>query len=113
MGTYPADPTGDMAPILQASVEAAKMRHPSSSNASSTGVVLTAHDRCDGCGAGAVYRVAKHITGMREIVANSLLDFCGHHWRKNFPSMVDKGWVVIGGNPDLLGTENRLQGSDH
>lgn len=109
---WPADPRGDMVPILEASVEAAKQRHPSSSS-SAQGVTLTAVDRCDGCGAGAVYRVAKRITGMQEIVSNSLLDFCGHHWRKNFPSMVDKGWVVIGGNPDLMGSENRLKGSDH
>lgn len=98
--------------MRQASVEAAKQRHPSGSS-SAKGVILTAVDRCDGCGAGAVYRVMKRITGMEAVVANSALDFCGHHWRKNFPKMVDSGWVVVGGNPDLLGPEDRLKGSDH
>src|SRR5688572_9210476 len=106
MGTWPADPQGDMAPILEASVEAAKKRHPSG-NASSPGVILTAVDRCDGCGAGAVYRVTnrKVIDHLGVLGKTYTLDFCGHHWRKNFPGMVDQGWVVIGGNPDLLTSE--------
>lgn len=102
--------TVNVDPTLEASVEAAKQRHPSAQ-----GVILTAVDRCDGCGAGAVYRVMKAPPVGEVVYAMDarLLDFCGHHWRKNFPKMVDKGWVVIGGNPDLMGTENRLKGSDH
>lgn len=101
---WPADPRGDMVPILEASVEAAKQRHPSGSS-SAQGVTLNATDRCDGCGAGAVYRVSRN--------GGALFDFCGHHWRKHFPKMVDEGWVIAGVNPDLVGPENRLQGSDH
>lgn len=97
-GIWPADPRGDMAPILQASVEAAMARHPSGGGAS--GILLTAADRCDSCGAGAAYRVC-HKGGYEQV-----LDFCVHHWRKNFPSMVDKGWVVVGCNPDVLGSSS-------
>jgi hypothetical protein len=112
MSTWPADPQGDMVPILEASVEAAKKRHPSG-NSSVQGVILTAVDRCDGCGAGAVYRVS-HVRWDGDLASEfKTLDFCGHHWRKNFPTMVDKGWVVNGTNPDLLGAEDRLKGSDH
>ncbi|MFF5973638.1 hypothetical protein ACFY7C_19135 [Streptomyces sp. NPDC012769] len=101
-GTWPADPRGDMTPILQASIEAAKGRHPSGKE-KPVSVVLTAADRCDGCGAAAGYRVAKRIPGCEvEVVSNSLLDFCVHHWRKNFPKMVDRGWIVIGVNPDVM-----------
>ncbi len=100
MATYPADPTGDMAPILQASVEAAKMRHPSGKETTMTSPTLTAADRCDvkECPAAAAYRVRKLLAGD--------LDFCAHHWRKNFPGMVDKGWVTVGGNPDVFGAHS-------
>lgn len=103
--TYPTDPNGDMAPILTASVEAAMARHPSGRigtdmheaievAAQGGPVILNALDQCDQCGAAAVYRVSQ--------TADIMLDFCLHHWRKNFPAMADKGWVVIGGNPGLL-----------
>jgi hypothetical protein len=105
MTAWPADPRGDMEPILRASVEAAKMRHPSGDGP--TGATLTTADRCDSCGASAGYRVAKRVPGCQEaVVANSLLDFCVHHWRKHFPAMVDRGWVVIGGNPDVIGAHS-------
>lgn len=92
--TWPAKPDGDMAPILEASIEAeqAKERHPSGEDVSAiTGIVLTAADRCDtGCGAAAVYRVSAGLNP---------LDYCGHHWRKFKPSMT--GWKVIGVNAEL------------
>ncbi len=90
---WPNDPNGSLVPVLEASVEAAKQRHPSASG-DKPGALLTIADRCDKCGAAAVYVVWKEAVG-------DLL-FCMHHWRKNFPSMVDQGWAVSGGNPDLL-----------
>lgn len=106
MTLWPADPDGDMTPILEASVEAAKTRHPSGVGKPGA-VQLTAADRCDNnCGAGAAYRVAHKLKPM-------ILDFCGHHFRKHFPAMVDQEWAVVGGNPDLLTEQNRLKGSDH
>jgi hypothetical protein len=108
--TYPLDPTGDMVPILEASIEAVKARHPSGVDMQepSAQVKLTVHDRCDQCGAAAVYRVAKARTwveGQTLAAGEDLLktlDFCLHHWRKNFPPMMPQGWAVIGGNPELL-----------
>ncbi|GGR51289.1 DUF7455 domain-containing protein [Streptomyces roseolus] len=99
-GTWPVDPNGDMVPVLEASVEAAKMRHPSSIN-------LTSADRCDGCGAGAAYMVEKPVADPADpfntkLVATPYLLFCVHHWRKHFPKMVDEGWVVAGGNLDVI-----------
>lgn len=95
--TRPTDPDGDMVPILRASVEEAKMRHPSGSE-KSQGVLLVATDRCDACPAAAAYRVMH-----RSPPDWRVLDFCVHHWKKNFPRMVDQGWVVVGGNPDTMG----------
>ena len=106
---WPADPRGDMVPILEASVEEAKKRHPSGSRRSNTDN-LNAADRCDGCGAAAVYRVEKDREPHLPVAA---LEFCGHHWRKNFPGMAGDGWLVVAVNPALVGPENRLQGSDH
>lgn len=95
---WPADPDGDLTPILEASITAleAKMdamaRHPSAGGPS-PGAHLTSVDRCDSCNAAAAYRVNK----------NALtLDLCVHHFRKNFPLMAETGWVVIGGNPDIV-----------
>lgn len=86
-----------------AMVEEAKQRHPSNS-----GVRLTAADRCDSCGAGAAFMVEKPLSDPSDpyntkLASTPHLLFCMHHWRKNFPSMVDKGWVVAGGNPDAIG----------
>ena len=102
--TYPTDPYGDMVPILEASIEAAKSRHPSGKaipmeateelTEPSPLIVLTPADRCDNeCPAGAAYRLA-----LREM----RLEFCGHHHRKHFPEMEKWGWVVIGTNPDIV-----------
>jgi hypothetical protein len=106
---WPEDPDGDMAPILEASVEAAKARHPSGRALydeafPGNGVMLTADDRCDRCNAAAAYRVAKFAAG-RPLQLD--LDLCLHHWKKNFPSMVSKGWLTIGGNPNLLAELNQ------
>lgn len=101
--TWPADPDGDMTPILEASVEAAKERHPSGKDIGTgaheaiegavVGEVLVAADRCDNdCPAAALYRLA-----LREM----RLDFCGHHQRKHFPEMEKWGWTIIGRNPEL------------
>ncbi|WP_432112756.1 DUF7455 domain-containing protein [Streptomyces sp. S1] len=94
----------------QGDVEAAMARHPSGEGP--TGVLLTAVDRCDRCGAAAGYRVIvppfdpdawvgfDEPDGPRKVEPYTL-DFCVHHWRKHFPVM--EGWVVIGGNPQVIG----------
>lgn len=91
MTDWPNDPYGDMAPILERSIEAAKARHPSGKG-SVVDVIepvhLTAQDRCDACGAQAMYRVKSAIT-LGE------LDMCGHHWNENASDLTFKGWVII------------------
>lgn len=77
---------------VEADVEEAMRRHPSGA-----GDVLTAADRCDGCSAAALYRVA--VTREGDVL---ILDWCAHHWSKHMPNMVDGGWKVTGTNPDLL-----------
>lgn len=104
-------------------VEAAKERHPSGKTIGTTAhkaieeyaaqareqanVKLNAADRCDAdCSAAALYRVER---------AESVLDWCRHHFYKHFPSQVADGWKVTGANPDLFAElhANRLKGSDH
>lgn len=104
MSIWPADPNGSLVPILETSIEAAKMRHPSASGGS-PGVVLDVADRCDACAAAAMYRVAKWKTWTEGQGPGDLykaLDYCHHHWTKHMPSMADQGWKVIGTNPDLI-----------
>jgi hypothetical protein len=91
---WPNDPTGDMVPILEASVEAAKQRHPSGL-AKPPADMLTSEERCDGCPAAAAYRYKRK-------ERSSVLQFCLHHHNKNFSPMVAQGWAVIGGNPVIL-----------
>lgn len=94
MTEWPDDAYGDMEPILAASVEAAKARHPSGAtigrqvqDVPGVTFTLTAADRCDAeCPAAALYRVAK---------GTALLDFCGHHWGRNSKSMTLAGWAVV------------------
>ncbi|WP_406530719.1 hypothetical protein [Streptomyces sp. I8-5] len=88
MGVWPQDPDGDMTPILEQSIEAAKERHPSGT-AIPVGLYLTAHDRCDNCSAAAQFRV--HRIGGLE------LDFCGHHWQKHHVALYSGGWFVVAG----------------
>lgn len=92
--TYPADPQGDMTPILNASIEAAKLRHPSGKEVPVEPVVagLTKADRCDGCGAQAHYRVGKGEDAID-------LNLCTHHFRKHYPKMVDEDWFIIFASP--------------
>lgn len=91
--TWPRDPNGSLIPLLEASVEVAKQRHPSASG-DAPGVVLTAADRCDNdCSAAALYRLK---------LRNMVLDFCHHHKAKYFPEMEKWGWEVVGQNPTLL-----------
>lgn len=96
--TWPTEPYGDMVPILEASVEAAKERHPSADTftpAPALGLpdVLTAVDRCDNdCSAAALYRLQ-----LREMT----LEFCHHHYGKHFPEMRTWGWTVTGKNASL------------
>jgi hypothetical protein len=110
-GVHPEDPNGDMVPILRASIEYVKclQRHPSGKGASTViepiideavpeRVVLTAADRCDSCGARTYFRVMMRMD--TPDIAQPTLDFCAHHFRKNFPAMATKGWAVIAGNPD-------------
>lgn len=122
---WPEDPYGDMAPILRASLEASKARHPSGkmkgfnmvtepimdeavsipAGATPVANVLTKDDRCDHCGAEAAYRVTRPdlaINDDPERSGNPTLDFCMHAWRKNFPTMSAAGWIVLGANTVLL-----------
>lgn len=54
---------------------------------------MTAHDRCDQCGAAAVVRFAK-------VGAANTLQFCGHHTRKNVEKLRETGWIAILGAQD-------------
>lgn len=47
---------------------------------------LTAHDRCDSCGAQALFRAQQPPT------ANELM-FCGHHHRQHSATLSREGWV--------------------
>lgn len=109
------NPEGDMVPVLEASVEAAKQRHPSGKDVvtvtpppaeATVLATLNAADRCDtGCGAAALYRVSAGL---------HVLDYCHHHHNKLFPNM--PGWSVVGKNQSLydeLYNTNRLKGGDH
>lgn len=93
---WPQDPEGDMAPILELSLDLidavraeSRERHPSSQPPST----LTAHDRCDRCGAQALFRVAHE-----EKAIESLL-FCGHDFRANAKALTADGWIVVDGTP--------------
>ncbi|MGW2207161.1 DUF7455 domain-containing protein [Streptomyces sp. NPDC001774] len=90
-----SNPDGDLTPVLQASIDAAKLRHPSGK---ANAIMLSVQDRCDRCGAGAAYRICKAPGGGRRLT----LDLCGHDWRRNAADMYAEGWVVIAGNPDEL-----------
>lgn len=94
---WPDDPDGSLVPVLEASIEAAKKRHPSGKGESVETVVPT-FDPCDRCGHAAAYRVGKFDENDRPL--DMALNFCGHHFRKIFPPMADQGWAVIGGNPE-------------
>lgn len=111
---WPDDPYGDMTPILEASVEEAKQRHPSASG-DAPGDVLTKADRCDNCGVEALYRVMIRMATPE--IAQPTLDFCHHHKAKHFPAMEAKGWIVVGQNPvlmaELYSGDDRAKGSDH
>lgn len=117
-----AEQHDDMVPILEESIrlirEARKAdaarklaeaiaRHPSGKDQimdtveATTGPVvppqsLTLHDRCDQCGAAALYRLNKQTE-----VIPAELDFCGHHYFKNSPKMFDNGWSVVAVAPML------------
>lgn len=91
---WPNDPNGSLVPVLEASVEAAKQRHPSGKAPGEPATdTLTAADRCDGCGAGALYRLAR---GMKRLL------FCHHHYGKHLPKLAEDGWGVDGVNTDLM-----------
>lgn len=83
--TWPQDPNGDLAPILQASLDECRRRHPSGKAVGSVKTELTAADRCDRCGAAAGFRLRKQ---------DLHLDFCVHHYRKNTEAMKKDGWEV-------------------
>ena len=122
-GVWPEDPYGDMTPILEASVEAARERHPSGKDVGTTaheaieGAIkadgealpdaLTAADRCDaGCGAGALYRVEKEFVIQPEGYAQpfinvSAFEFCHHHHNRYFPKLEELGYRLVGQNATL------------
>lgn len=105
MAAWPHDPYGDMAPILEQSIEAVKARHPSGK--APPMAILTAYDRCDNCSAAAQFRVqielvdpdAWHvgIDGDLVPVTPPTLDFCGHHWQKHHAILYAAGWYVVAG----------------
>lgn len=74
----PNSPNGDMAPILERSIETEWLN----------GVdPLTVADRCDQeCNAQALVRLHN---------STRLLDFCGHHFNKNSDALSDQGWAVL------------------
>lgn len=112
MGDWPDDPYGDMVPLLRASVEDAKRRHPSGKGNVMEGVqeeievCLTAADRCDMCSAAAQFRMQMQLLdpdswrmgldGDLEPVPRPTLDFCGHHYVKNSIMLSSSGWNVTG-----------------
>ncbi len=54
---------------------------------------LTAHDRCDACGAAA--RVRYHLPPTEEHPKRKgELQFCGHHGGKMNPNLEANGWAV-------------------
>jgi hypothetical protein len=97
---WPQDPDGDMTPILAASIDmldelrrASMERHPAGKGFDMPSTpTLTAHDRCDGCGAQAYYKVAHE----KNDDLQSLL-FCGHHFRKSIKNLTADGWIVVDG----------------
>lgn len=73
----PANPDGDLAPILQASVHAEALRKLPP---------LNLKDRCDRCGAQAIHRLHRN---------GSFLEFCNHHHNKTAPATLAQGFTVI------------------
>jgi hypothetical protein len=54
---------------------------------------LTAHDRCDRCGAQALYRM--HWPPTEEHPKRKgALEWCGHHYRAYLPELLGDGWAV-------------------
>lgn len=101
---WPSDPDGDMVPILEASIEAAKRRHPSGKavtvNATTSSPPVPAPptqpmDRCDACSAAAMFRAHRYAANK----LTGVLDMCGHHWRKHSAAMFAAGWLVVSGTP--------------
>ncbi|HVX91152.1 MAG TPA: hypothetical protein VHC20_06040 [Candidatus Paceibacterota bacterium] len=54
---------------------------------------LTAHDRCDACGAQTLYRMHRPPTEEHPL-RKGVLDFCGHHYRTHLPELLGDGWSV-------------------
>jgi hypothetical protein len=54
---------------------------------------LTAHDRCDACGAQTMYRMHRPPTEEHPL-RKGTLEFCGHHYRKHLPELLGDGWAV-------------------
>ncbi|MGW6260338.1 DUF7455 domain-containing protein [Streptomyces sp. NPDC055085] len=78
----PGNPTGTLVPLLQASVEAERVKRIPP---------LTTADRCDaGCGAAALYRWWR--------AGNGVLDFCGHHSARHADRLDAGDWTIIEGS---------------
>lgn len=58
---------------------------------------LTLNDRCDNCGAQALYRMTLMALDFGK--TDSTLDLCGHHYNKHAPVMFGKGWVITASAP--------------
>lgn len=54
---------------------------------------LTAHDRCDACGAQTLYRMHRPPTEEHP-TRKGVLEFCGHHYRAHLPELLGDGWAV-------------------
>lgn len=91
------NPDGDLTPVLERSIAAAKRRHPSG-RVAATPMALTAADRCDACPAAAQYRVTRVPESLEQIEAGTptaVLDFCGHHFATNALSLSETGWLAV------------------
>jgi uncharacterized protein (DUF983 family) len=56
---------------------------------------LTSLDRCDRCGAQALYRLSL-------LEMHMSLDLCGHDFRKNAPNMFAAKWIITASGPSHL-----------
>ena len=54
---------------------------------------ITAHDRCDACGAQTLYRMHRPPTEEHPL-RKGTLEFCGHHYRAHLPELLGDGWAV-------------------
>lgn len=64
---------------------------------------LTVSDRCDNCGAQALYRMT--LMALDFDKTDATLDLCGHHYNKHAPVMFGKGWVITASAPGVVSAD--------